>query len=59
MLQYFSVFITIIIFWRMLNRITHIKPAGNNEAQIKKQLSQLNQLKLHLIFPQQAHLLKL
>ncbi|MEJ7684925.1 MAG: 3',5'-cyclic-nucleotide phosphodiesterase [Segetibacter sp.] len=39
--------------------ITHIKPAGDHEAQIKKQLHQLNTLKIHLIFPQQAHILKL
>lgn len=39
--------------------ITHIKPSGNNEDQIKKQLNQLNALKLHLIFPQQARVLSL
>lgn len=39
--------------------ITHIKPAGNNESKIKEQLKQLNTLKLQLIFPQQAHLIKL
>ncbi len=31
--------------------VTHIKPARNNEGRIKKQLSQLNKLRLHLIFP--------
>ena len=39
--------------------ITHIKPAGNHEAEIKKQLRQLNKLNIHLIFPQQAQVLKL
>ncbi len=39
--------------------VTHIKPAGEHEAQIKKQLNQLTELKLHLIFPQQALVLKL
>lgn len=39
--------------------ITHIKPAGNHEEQIKKQLKQLNTLRLQLIFPEQAHLIKL
>lgn len=39
--------------------ITHIKPAGNHEEQIKKQLKQLNTLRLQLIFPQQSRLIKL
>lgn len=39
--------------------ITHIKPAGNHVAAIKKQLQQSNPLQLKLIFPQQAQLLQL
>ena len=39
--------------------ITHIKPAGNYEAAIRKQLLKANKLQLQLIFPQQAVLLKL
>lgn len=39
--------------------ITHMKPAGNREAVIKKQLSESNQLGLKLIFPEQAKLIKL
>lgn len=39
--------------------ITHIKPAGNHEEQIKQQVKQLNTLGLQLIFPQQAQLIKL
>lgn len=39
--------------------ITHIKPAGNHEAAIIKQLNAANNLKLHLVFPQQAQLLTL
>lgn len=39
--------------------ITHMKPSGDNETQIKQQLLQLNTLKLHLIFPLQSQMLKL
>jgi cAMP phosphodiesterase len=39
--------------------ITHIKPFGNHEAEIRRQLRQANKLQLQLIFPQQAQLLKL
>ena len=39
--------------------ITHIKPAGGNELQIKKQLMQSNQLTLQLIFPQQTRVIDL
>ncbi|MCW3108013.1 MAG: cyclic-AMP phosphodiesterase [Segetibacter sp.] len=39
--------------------ITHIKPAGNHESAIRKQLQKANRLQLQLIFLQQAHLLKL
>lgn len=39
--------------------ITHMKPAGNHTAEIKKQLQAANNLQLQLIFPQQAQLLKL
>lgn len=39
--------------------ITHIKPAGNHEAEIKKQLQAGNKLQLQLIFPQQGQLLQL
>lgn len=39
--------------------ITHIKPAGEHEAQIKAQLQNLNKLKLNLIFPQQAQIIRL
>ncbi|WP_421827320.1 MBL fold metallo-hydrolase [Larkinella sp.] len=38
--------------------ITHIKPAGTNEAAIKKQLRESNALKLKLIFPEQGSLLE-
>ena len=34
--------------------ITHIKPNGNNESKIKKQLVKSNSFKLKLIFPQQG-----
>jgi 3',5'-cyclic-nucleotide phosphodiesterase len=34
--------------------ITHIKPTGNNEAIIKKQLKNNNDLKLRLVFPVQG-----
>jgi len=37
--------------------ITHMKPSGNNEAMIKKQLVQLNKLQVNLVFPQQGKLL--
>ena len=39
--------------------ITHIKPIGNNEMLIKKELKQKNDLSLTLIFPQQGKLIKL
>lgn len=39
--------------------ITHVKPSGNHEAEIKRQLLQSNKLHLQLMFPQQAQLLKL
>jgi cAMP phosphodiesterase len=38
--------------------ITHIKPNGNNEEKIKKQLAEVNTLQLHLIFPQQGKVLQ-
>jgi cAMP phosphodiesterase len=38
--------------------ITHIKPNGNNEEKIKKELSEMNALGLKLIFPQQAKVLE-
>jgi len=38
--------------------ITHIKPNGNNEADIKKQLIQSNDLQVKLIFPVQGRLLE-
>ncbi|GAB3916020.1 MBL fold metallo-hydrolase [Larkinella terrae] len=34
--------------------ITHMKPAGTNEATIKKQLQEANALKVKLIFPEQG-----
>lgn len=34
--------------------ITHIKPSGNNKQEIKKELQELNKLKLKIIFPQQG-----
>lgn len=34
--------------------ITHIKPSGNNEAAIRRQLAQQNKLQLKLIFPEQG-----
>lgn len=39
--------------------ITHIKPNGNNEILIKKELAQKNDLRLSLIFPQQGMMIKL
>lgn len=39
--------------------ITHIKPNGNNETIIKKQLKQENTLQLKLVFPIQGNLLEL
>jgi cAMP phosphodiesterase len=39
--------------------ITHIKPSGNHEGEIKQQLLSLNTLKLHLIFPRQAEVIRL
>lgn len=38
--------------------ITHIKPSGNNEAAIRRQLRQLNTLQLGLIFPEQGKALR-
>ncbi len=38
--------------------ITHIKPNGNNEAMIKKELQENNPLQLKLVFPVQAKLLE-
>ena len=38
--------------------ITHIKPNGNNEAMIKKELAGNNPLRLKLIFPVQAKVLQ-
>ncbi len=38
--------------------ITHIKPNGNNEEKIKKELAELNILQLKLIFPEQARMMK-
>lgn len=34
--------------------ITHMKPTGNNEEKIKKQLRERNELKLNLMFPEQG-----
>ncbi|MCF0071356.1 3',5'-cyclic-nucleotide phosphodiesterase [Dyadobacter sp. CY261] len=34
--------------------VTHIKPTGNNEATIRKELTGANDLGLHLIFPEQG-----
>jgi 3',5'-cyclic-nucleotide phosphodiesterase len=34
--------------------ITHIKPGGNNEALIKKELNSQNKLQLKFVFPQQG-----
>ena len=39
--------------------ITHIKPVGNNELNIKKQLMSSNLLQLRLIFPKQAEVIRL
>jgi 3',5'-cyclic-nucleotide phosphodiesterase len=39
--------------------ITHIKPVGNNEMLIKKELNQQNALMLKLIFPEQGSIIKL
>jgi 3',5'-cyclic-nucleotide phosphodiesterase len=39
--------------------ITHIKPTGNNESVIKKQLKNNNPLKLKLVFPTQGKLMEL
>jgi 3',5'-cyclic-nucleotide phosphodiesterase len=39
--------------------ITHIKPTGNNEMLIKKELRQQNDLMLKLIFPKQGSIIKL
>ena len=38
--------------------ITHIKPAGDNEANIKLQLEQVNTLELNLIYPRQGMLME-
>jgi len=37
--------------------ITHIKPSGNNEAAIRRQLARQNNLQLKLIFPEQGKVL--
>ena len=34
--------------------VAHIKPVGNNEEKIKKELSVANNLGLRLIFPEQG-----
>jgi cAMP phosphodiesterase len=34
--------------------VTHIKPTGNNEALIRKELTEANNLGLKLIFPEQG-----
>ena len=34
--------------------ITHMKPSGNREEMIKKQLQELNTLKVNLVFPEQG-----
>jgi cAMP phosphodiesterase len=39
--------------------VTHMKPSGNHEAEIRSQLLSLNTLKLHLMFPHQAQIIKL
>ncbi|HEY0611787.1 MAG TPA: 3',5'-cyclic-nucleotide phosphodiesterase [Chitinophaga sp.] len=39
--------------------ITHIKPSGNNEAAIRRQVTQQNKLQLKLIFPEQGKALTL
>ena len=39
--------------------VTHIKPVGNNEETIRKELSAANDLGLRLIFPQQGIKLEL
>ncbi|WP_018612985.1 MBL fold metallo-hydrolase [Segetibacter koreensis] len=39
--------------------ITHIKPSGDSERQIKSQLFELNTLQVHLIFPNQGEVLQL
>lgn len=39
--------------------ITHIKPVGDNENIIKKELQQQNKLHLNLIFPQQGEIIEL
>jgi len=39
--------------------ITHIKPVGDNEAIIKKELQQQNKLDLKFVFPQQGRLIEL
>jgi cAMP phosphodiesterase len=39
--------------------ITHIKPVGNNEMRIKKELAQQNVVELKLIFPKQGSTIKL
>lgn len=39
--------------------ITHMKPAGNREATIRKELTEANSLGLKLIFPEQAKVIRL
>lgn len=38
--------------------ITHIKPTGNHEPEIIKQLQTANKLQMQLVFPKQAHVIK-
>jgi 3',5'-cyclic-nucleotide phosphodiesterase len=38
--------------------ITHIKPVGDNEAKIKKQLQELNTLHVKLVYPEQGIMLE-
>lgn len=38
--------------------ITHIKPSGDNEVKIKKQLQELNTLQVKLIYPEQGVMLE-
>lgn len=38
--------------------ITHIKPSGDNEAKIKKQLQESNDLQVRLIYPEQGKLIE-
>lgn len=38
--------------------ITHIKPSGDNEAKIKKQLQDLNSLQVKLVYPEQGKMME-